>query len=99
METIICLSRLNCKCPNDYIDDDMVYDKSLLDFHHLYHKRCVDQNDGNQWKNNMFKIFNANIMYHHKDMNLMKIGGRYLVISHHLIVLVHFVGMLFIENM
>ena len=42
-------------CHNEYIDDDMVYDKQLLHCGHLYHKECLHRNEGYQWKNNKFK--------------------------------------------
>ena len=41
-------------CRNDYADDDMVDDKSLLFCGHLFHKQCLRDYERHQWNNNQW---------------------------------------------
>ena len=40
-------------CLNDFANDPMVYDKSLLHCGHLYHKGCLQQHEDFQWHNDI----------------------------------------------
>ena len=42
-------------CRNNYVDDPMVYDKSLLDCGHLFHTKCIRFNENYHWKHNIFQ--------------------------------------------
>ena len=42
-------------CHGNYMDDDMNYDKQLLQCGHMYHKHCLQQNEQYQWNNNLYE--------------------------------------------
>ena len=42
-------------CQHEYVDDNMVYDKSLISCGHLHHKQCLMNNERYQWNNNLHK--------------------------------------------
>ena len=41
-------------CRNEFVDDDMDYDKSLLGCGHMHHKQCLQNYERHQWHNDIF---------------------------------------------